>query len=803
MSTYKDDVLNQVENALKLNPDLKFMAVHGVVDGKCTCGKPHYDTKEIGKHPVHTAWQQLATGDVAVISNWLSANPDYNLGIACKESGIIAIDVDPRSGGHISIDKLDERATYSLIPTVTARTGRYEVKGRSMQGSHLLYKCDRDEKLHGNLKSSGLEGIDIKHAGYIVASPSRHISGVSYEWEAGKAPWEIEITPAPEELLSALRTRAKPDQKNKKQVSFSQEDPLTWVDLVELSNTASKVDISGIIEAGLVEGERAVEVYRFACALANKFGTDDVSRTVIEEFMMSWNSRNIRPPLEVEGANGLLMHVRRAIDWVAENPLNTLPSGQVDGEVFQLTDTNDATVVEWLAQFAEKEFCWNKARGWLRYTEGLWDCRSDEHFLEYLRAFLKAYWISAKSSELGVGAATEIKKLLSASKLKNYAQLLKGNLEVLDDKFDQKHDLLNVKNGVVDLKTGSLAPHDPRNYFTRICSVGFIPGAMHPDVEKAKLAIPDYARDFMQSYLGQACSGWVAHEDYVLVLQGGGRNGKSTFVHLPRLILGGFAVQVSDKILSAKDGDHSTDLTDLRGRRLAILEEFPKGPVNTKRLKDVSGTAQMSARRMREDNKTWTPTHALVVTSNHELQVDASDDGTWRRLLKLDFPYRYVTNPLLPNERQVELGLRERLHQGLQGQHEAMLAWLVQGAMKWYENGKRLPLIPKEMLDSMNEWRSAQDKIGTFLRESLEVNPASCVAFDDLYTYYRASNAEDFDSVSVKDFSSSTRSSEFFQSNGLKSSRKRTASITVSRPNCDLLPLPIQATLILGVCFKH
>ena len=802
MSTRRDQVLVQVEKALKLNPDLKFIAVHGIVDGKCTCGRSHYDIKEIGKHPVHKSWQTVATGDLELISTWFASNPDYNLGIACKESGLLAIDVDPRNGGHISIEKLEERAAYSLIPTVTARTGIYEVRGRSLRGSHFLYKCDVHEDLQGNLKASGLDGIDVKHAGYIVASPSRHISGVSYEWEADLAPWEIEIPQAPEELLRALRGRKKQAPKSRMLTPFSQDDPLTWFDEFELSEKASKVDISGIIQAGLVEGERAVEIYRFSCALANKFGTDNVARTVIEAFMVSWNSRNVRPPLEVEGPNGLLMHVGRAIEWVAQNPLNALPSKRVEGEVFQLTDTNDATVVEWLSQFAEKEFCWNKAHGWLRYTGGVWAARSDEHFIEFLRDFLRSYWISATSNDLAVGAAAEIKRLLSASKLRNYSQLLRGKLEVPEDEFDRKHDLLNVQNGVVDLRTGSLSPHDPLHYFTRICSVGFIPGAIHPDVEKAKLAIPEYARDFMQSYLGQACSGWVAHEDYVLVLQGGGRNGKSTFVHLPRLILGGFAVQVSDKILSARDGDHSTDLTDLRGRRLAILEEFPNGAVNTKRLKDVSGTAQMSARRMREDNKTWTPTHALVVTSNHELHVDASDDGTWRRLVKLDFPYRYVTNPLLPNERPVELGLRERLHQGFEGQHEAMLSWLVQGAMKWYANGKRLPLIPKEMLDSMNDWRTGQDKIGTFLRESLEVKPGSCVVFDDLYSYFRASNAEDFDSVSLKDFSSSMRSSEFFQSNGLKSSRKRTSSLSISRPNCDLLPLPIQATVLVGVCFK-
>ena len=87
---------------------------------------------------------------------------------------------------------------------------------------------------------------------------------------------------------------------------------------------------------------------------------------------------------------------------------------------------------------------------------------------------------------------------------------------------------------------------------------------------------------------------------------------------------------------------------------------------------------------MRQDNQTWDATHTLVITTNHEIYIPAGDDGTWRRLVIINFPYRFVTEPTLPNDRLVELGLRDRLRAGEEGQHEAVLAWLVQGAMKWF-----------------------------------------------------------------------------------------------------------------------
>ena len=802
MSTNDKRVMDAVRDSIQKNPGLKFLAVHGIVDGKCTCGKNHTDAKEIGKHPVHAGWQEKATDDLDVIEGWFQSNPNYNLGLACKQSGIMAIDIDPRSDGHVSIKELERKSEYSLVPTVSAITGEYKIKGRPMRGSHYLYKCSPDETFIANLKQHGLTGIDIKHNGFIVVGPSNHFSGVSYKWEPEKSPWELPIAEAPEELLGVLRSKPL-TSKTVSTTALGDNSEFLWRDLIELSGHSSRVDILGVLKDGLVEGERAVEIYKLVCALANKFGTDNVARAVIEDFMVNWNLKNVSPPLDVNGSNGLLMHVRRAIDFVRDNPLVALPSGSVAGETQQLAGTNDTAMVEWLAQFVEKEFCWNKSRGWLRYTEGFWDSRSDEHLLEYLRSFLRDFWLSSKANDLGVGVSTEIKNLLSASKLRNYELLLRGKLEVLEKEFNREQDLLNVKNGVVDLRTGQLKPHDPMDYFTKICTVGYFPDARHDDFEKALLAIPDYAREYVKVFLGQACTGRVAHEDYILLFLGGGRNGKSTIVHLPRIVLGDFAVQVSERILSSRDGDHTTDLTDLYGRRLAILEEYPNSGVNSKRLKDISGTAQISARRMRENNFTWTPTHSFLVTSNFEPQVNASDDGTWRRLVKLDFPYRYVSNPLLDNERPVELGLRDRLHQGLTGQHEAVLAWLVQGAMKWYSNGKRLESIPREMQESIKEWRQGQDRIGTFLDENLEVSPASYVAFDDLYNLYKVTNSEDIGTVGVKEFAISTRSSEFFQSHRLKSVRKRTATLSISRPACELPPLPVQATVIVGVAIKN
>ena len=295
----------------------KILPVHGIAkDGKCTCGKSHSEPKEIGKHPAISSWNSEATSDAAVLSSWWAENPEYNVGVFAKPSGFLVIDIDPRNGGTDSFLKLEERASGALPPTVEAITGEYMDKGKVVRGRHLIYKCDPNEKFIGNFKKEGLDGIDVKHNGYILLSPSRHFSGLTYDWKPGHAPWEIEIAEAPEELLSVIR--AKSLKRAGGGGSTYREGSWDW--LTDLEFAGKSVDIETIMEEGLVEGQRAVEIYRLACALANKYGTTEVDRQTIESLMIRFNHEMVKPPMELEGQNSLLMHVHRAIDFVRDNP---------------------------------------------------------------------------------------------------------------------------------------------------------------------------------------------------------------------------------------------------------------------------------------------------------------------------------------------------------------------------------------------------------------------------------------------------------------------------------------------------
>ena len=296
----------------------KILPCYGIIRGRCTCNKTHAEPKDVGKHPALNSWQTEATDNLNAIERWWERDPEANIGVFCRDSGFLVIDIDPRSGGHDSFEEFERLVEGALPPTVEALTGEYTLGGHTTRGRHIYYKCDPSENLVGNLKAAGIKGIDIKHKGYVLIAPSRHFSGETYEWAEGKAPWETEMAEAPEELLAFLRKRGG-RRTSSSGTSLGSMDWSATFDGIDFGE--SKAEIEKILEEGIDEGSRAIDIYRLTCSLANQYPVDKPhGREALETLMIRFNAEKVRPPLPLEGTNGLLHHVRRAIDYVATNP---------------------------------------------------------------------------------------------------------------------------------------------------------------------------------------------------------------------------------------------------------------------------------------------------------------------------------------------------------------------------------------------------------------------------------------------------------------------------------------------------
>jgi putative DNA primase/helicase len=362
-----------------------------------------------------------------------------------------------------------------------------------------------------------------------------------------------------------------------------------------------------------------------------------------------------------------------------------------------------------------------------------WSRIADQDVIEQSRLFANELTAKAVADTTGATKADLDKiraytRRLSAGAVRAAADLAKGQLLIDAADLDNHPDLLNVNNGVIDLRTGERTPHNPDLLLTKCAPTDYKPDATHPDWDTALAALPPNVADWMQLRLGQAITGHPTPDDMLIVFHGSGANGKTTITIGVVKTLGEHAVTVPDRVLLANPGDHPTELMTLRGARFALLEETPEARhLNVKRLKDVMGKPRMSARYIQQDTVEWDATHSLFVSTNYRPRVDEVDHGTWRRLALVTFPHTYrrdgedITGP---NDRRGDDTLRDRIKTGRDGQHEAILAWLVDGARRWYANGQVMPAAPATVTDDTREWRRESDLILRWFDDNLIADPA-------------------------------------------------------------------------------
>ena len=183
-----------------------------------------------------------------------------------------------------------------------------------------------------------------------------------------------------------------------------------------------------------------------------------------------------------------------------------------------------------------------------------------------------------------------------------------------------------------------------------------------------------------------------------------------------------------DRVLLANPGDHPTIETDDTARRAlrACLEETPEARhLNVKRLKDVIGKPRLCRPAyIQQDTVEWDVDasslfriHRRPAARRRGRPRHLAPTGSWST-----FPhtYRKPGEPFAADlEREGDPTLRDRLKHGHGGRHQAVLAWVVRGAVDWYRNGCVLPLAPANVAADTRAWREDSDAILGYITENL------------------------------------------------------------------------------------
>jgi putative DNA primase/helicase len=248
---------------------------------------------------------------------------------------------------------------------------------------------------------------------------------------------------------------------------------------------------------------------------------------------------------------------------------------------------------------------------WLIWDEKRWERDAKGTILALALGTLREFQREAVHAEvdpdyrsrcLKWGLASE-----SASRLHSMVAIAGSLPEValLPSDFDADPWLLNVENGILDLRNGTLRKQKPGDRITKMAPVSYDSEATAPIWERFLQRIFDGRQDlvaFMQRAVGYSLTGQTS-EQVLFFLYGGGSNGKSTLLDVLLTLMGDYGQQAAPGLLVEKRNEsHPTEVADLAGARLVVSTEVKPGRHLAEDLvKSLTGGDRVKARFMRED----------------------------------------------------------------------------------------------------------------------------------------------------------------------------------------------------------
>ena len=289
------------------------------------------------------------------------------------------------------------------------------------------------------------------------------------------------------------------------------------------------------------------------------------------------------------------------------------------------------------------------------------------------------------------------------------------------DKLNSRDELLCFENGVYDLDNNMFRSNgfydDYCLFTTRKDFVAPSECQKMTQLETImKQILPqDDIREYFLYHLATCLHG-LKRESIVIILTGSGANGKSFIMNLMSRVLGDYYKQGNITLLTRKRGTSSNaspELIALKSKRMYVLNETENDDViYTSILKQLSGGDQIEARDLFKTPITFKPQAKIFFTCNDLPQIPSSDYGTWRRLRVVNFPSKFVDNPVLPNEFKKDVSLDKDLDLYVPAMTNILMSYY-----RKYQKNSYVISEPEDVIKFTDNYKDINDPIMSFLKD--------------------------------------------------------------------------------------
>jgi putative DNA primase/helicase len=774
------------------------------------------------KKPIFAGWQKAATSDPAQLAAWAEEYPGCAWAIACAESGLIGVEVDPKARRSVK-DKDSEQAGFeragqawrdlcaswglpaNLLPHIRSRSG----------GWHYYFKpkTDVDVKAlvqRGLVKLPGFQQfvIETRVNGFLLIPPSEFDGRAYTRWPGGpNEPYD-----APPQLIEALLKRGgevgdTPPASIVKPGSYELKPFVKYV--AKLNHTVGMphhiwvATIYGMVAQygrsathqichRICDGSpetnyqindlvgRARETFQPGDSTLNtlfKYAHDNGISEIVPKSASAMFGFPA-PPLDIDA-------ILAEIDAEATPPPavvspSLVPAAAPASAVSLMVrgdavpaDTEDSLALSFAAMHAEDLRHVEEWGRWLQWDGVRWTPDKTSGAYNMIREHLRTF-----ASGM---APQDARKIATAKTVAAVERMSRADRRIatLGDIWDADPMLLNTPYGVVDLVTGNMRPAQPSDHMTKITAVA--PGGDCPiwrSFLHKSLAGDAELIAFIQRMLGYALTG-DTREHALFFLFGPGGNGKGVLLNTVAGILGDYSKTAAiETFIDSPHERHSTDLAGLRGARLVSASETEKGRRWAEaKIKTLTGGDRISARFMRQDFFEYVPQFKLVIAGNHKPGLRSVDEAIRRRFNLVPFTVKIPKGERDPS-------LPERL----KAEWPGILAWLIEGCLAWQRGGLQQPAAVR---DATEEYLSGEDALKTWMDERCVAGPDTWASRQELFSSWKiwAEGAREYVGT-LKDFLAAMRSAGFEEA---KSKQGNDRGFRGIKPKPFSMPFPMSA----------
>jgi putative DNA primase/helicase len=276
--------------------------------------------------------------------------------------------------------------------------------------------------------------------------------------------------------------------------------------------------------------------------------------------------------------------------------------------------------------------------------------------------------------------------------------------------FNVSRHLLNVQNGVLNLRTRELVAHDPSFMMTRLLGAAYRPEAKCPRfTEFMESALPDpELRSYVQRALGYSLLG-DTDQRAMFMIYGPSGTGKSTLMETIRAVFGEYGTTAAPGAFrERRESAPTNDLHNLRARRFVTTSETAETTnFNEDLLKRLTGRDSITSRELYQRNQEWVPECVLWLATNHPPKFTSDDDAIWRRAKLIPFLTQFL------GAGQV----MDMARQHLIPEADGILNWLLEGLSDYLANGL---MEPDEVTATAEDVRRQTDSALRFLEEKVD-----------------------------------------------------------------------------------